>query len=109
MIRRPDIKENNNFLQKANEEISTIEDLHKHITPTNWPILKDIINPSLAEGSKTSSKNLTINIKEIEWNSIDRHVKALNVSKAEWIKYAIFKLMQDEQLYFLKNRKKNED
>ena len=106
MLRRQNIKaKNDEFVQKANDEISNIEDLHKYVRPREWPVSKEIVSPSLADGSKILSKNLTVSLKESEWNSIDRHVKALNVNKAEWIRYALLKLIQEEQIYFLKNKK----
>jgi hypothetical protein len=44
-------------------------------------------------------------LKEKEWNSIDRHVKALDRNKSEWIRHALLRLMQEEQIYCFKNRK----
>jgi hypothetical protein len=106
MLKRSDIKANaEKFVENAKDEVEIIEDLHKFVRPTDWPISPEIVSPSLADGNTTLNKNLTINLKEIEWNSIDRHVKALNVSKAKWIRYALLQLMQEEQLYFLKNKK----
>ena len=80
------------------------EDFHQYIKKSRWPVLEEDIAPSLAEGSKLR-KPLTLALKEIEWNSIDRHTKTLGVAKLEWIRYAIFKLMQEEQIYFMKNHK----
>jgi hypothetical protein len=90
------------------DDIGKIEDLHKYVKPISWPISKDPISPSMADGSVVLNKNLSVYLKEKEWNSIDRHVKALNRNKSEWIRYALLRLMQEEQLYCLKNRKNEE-
>jgi hypothetical protein len=88
------------------DEVGDVEDLHKYVGPVKWPIVEDPVIPSLAEGSMTLNKNLSVYLKEKEWNSIDRHVKALGKNKSEWIRYALLKLMQEEQIHCFKNRKK---
>lgn len=80
------------------------EDLHKYVRKIDRDINEIDINPSLAEGS-VLRKPLTLALTEKEWNSIDRHTKAVGYNKTSWIRYAIMKLMQEEQLYCLKNRK----
>ncbi|MDR2268139.1 MAG: hypothetical protein LBD81_01655 [Holosporaceae bacterium] len=106
MLRRSDIKANaEDFVLNARDEQPMVDDLHSYIKPISWPIDPEVVAPSMAAGSAVLNRNLTITMKEIEWNSLDRHVKALNVSKAEWIRYAILKLIQEEQLHFFKNRK----
>lgn len=87
----------------ANQKL-TKEDLHKYVRPDIWPITDELIAPSMPEGSN-ALKLLTIQTRDFEWKAIDRHVKALRVSKSEWLRHAIYKLMQEEQEYFLKNRK----
>lgn len=79
------------------------EDLHKYVKRIIWPIDDRLINPSLGEGSNLR-KNLTVSLTEQEWNSIDRHTKALRINKTEWVRYALFKLMQEEQLYCFQNK-----
>jgi hypothetical protein len=110
MRKRQDLSaEQSNFIHNATsetrDEIGEIEDFHKYVRPMDWPISKDPISPSLAEGSTTLNKNLSVYLKEKEWNSIDRHVKALDRNKSEWIRYALLRLMQEEQIYCFKNRK----
>ena len=109
MIRSKDIKKSDSFINEAAAEkrdsIGEIEDLHKYVRPIDWPLDKEPLSPSLAEGSTTLNKNMTLALKENEWNSIDRHVKALNRNKSEWIRYALFRLMQEEQIYCFKNKK----
>lgn len=92
------------FIRAAAEEQNTTEDLHKFVKPSKWPISDKILRPSLANGSTKLRKALTIQLKEAEWNSIDRHIKTLNVGKNEWVRYAILKQLQEEQLYFFKKR-----
>jgi hypothetical protein len=87
------------------DEKGEIDDLHKYVSQIDWPIFKSPIAPSLAEGSATLNKNLSIYLKEKEWNSIDRHVKALGRNKSEWIRHALLKLMQEEQIYCFKKKK----
>ncbi|MDR2781591.1 MAG: hypothetical protein LBB21_04035 [Holosporaceae bacterium] len=110
MRRREDLKtEHSDFLHKAmsekRDEIGDVEDFHKYVRPFDWPISKDPVSPSLADGSATLNKNLSVYLKEKEWNSIDRHVKALDRNKSEWIRYALLRLMQEEQIHCFKNRK----
>ena len=109
MIRTKDLKNYNDFLKEAasekRDELGEVDDLHQYVRPISWPIYEETISPSLADGSTTLNKNMTIAIKENEWNSIDRHVKALKLNKSEWIRYALFKLMQEEQIHCFKNKK----
>jgi hypothetical protein len=86
------------------EREGSVEDLHKYVGPIDRPPEK--ISPSLAEGSTTLNKNMSIYLKEREWNSLDRHVKALGRNKSEWVRYALLKLMQEEQIYCFKHRKR---
>lgn len=83
----------------------TSDDLHRYVTNSQWPIDNYSPNPSLDEGSNLK-RSITLNTSEKEWNSIERHVKALDVPKAKWIRYAIMKLMEEEQLHYLKQNKK---
>jgi len=109
MLRKKDIKNYNDFLRESasekRDELGEIDDLHQYVRPIDWPLDKETISPSLADGSSTLNKNMTIAVKENEWNSIDRHVKALKLNKSKWIRYALFKLMQEEQIYCFKNKK----
>ena len=95
-----------NYIEEKN---TAIEDLHQYVRSIKWPIEDISISPSMSKGSKLG-KPISISMKEYEWNTIDRHTKAIRIAKATWIKYAIFKLLQEEQVYCFKNRKikKNE-
>lgn len=108
MIKREDLKAKE-FLNEAAAEkldsVGSVEDLHKYMRSTDWPFSKEPVSPSLAAGSSSLNKNMSIFLKEREWNSIDRHTKALKINKSTWIKYAIFKLMQEEQLYCFKSKR----
>ncbi len=53
----------------------------------------------MQEGSNLG-KPLNISIKEYEWNTIDWHIKNIGIPKAVWIKYAMFKLLEEEQMYY---------
>jgi hypothetical protein len=110
MHKRQDLKsEYYDFLHgstsEQRDEIGEVEDLHKYVRPIDWPIFESPVAPSLAGGSATLNKNLSVYLKEREWNSIDRHVKALDRNKSEWIRYALLKLMQEEQIYCFKKKK----
>jgi hypothetical protein len=111
MLRREDLKpEYYEFLHGSasnrKDDIGEVEDLHQYVRPVEWPT--DQVLPSLAEGSATLNKNLSVYLKEKEWNSIDRHVKALGRNKSEWIRHALLKLMQEEQIHCFKSRKDEE-
>lgn len=94
--------ENSNAVLVDND---TSDDLHKYVTNSQWPVDNYTPNPSLDEGSNLK-RTITLNTSEKEWNSIERHVKAIDVPKAKWIRYAIMKLMEEEQLHYLKQSKK---
>lgn len=105
MIKRKDLKPQN-FIENLDiDEKIPVEDLHAYMRPIDWPLSKETIAPSLAAGSDTLNKNMSIFLKENEWNSIDRHTKALKLNKSTWIKHAIFKLMQEEQVFCFKHKK----
>ena len=97
-----------NFIDNASGDIAQTsilkDDLHQYVKNTNWPLEKESLQPSLAEGSNLK-KPMILPIKEFEWNSIERHTKALGVPKSEWIRYAIYKLMQEEQLFCFKTKR----
>lgn len=83
------------------------EDLHQYVKKrTKWPLDDTPISPSMAEGSHLR-KNINLTFKEFEWNSIDRHTKAIGISKTDWIRYAVFKQLQEEQIMFLKEKNKD--
>lgn len=86
---------------QSTEAKTDIKDFHVYIQHAKWPLHNQKIEPSLAEGSSLR-KPILVPLKEYEWNSIDRHTKALGIQKSEWIRYAIFKLMHEEQAYFAK-------
>lgn len=108
MRKRPDRDlEERKFIEKAEasaaDQATISEDLHKYMHKINWPLDAFPAAPSMAEGS-TLRKPMTLALTEKEWNSIDRHTKALGISKTEWIRHALFKLMQEEQIYCFKNK-----
>jgi hypothetical protein len=95
------------FISQAAEEGTDApppgEDLHRYVHRTVWPIGQTPVAPSLADGSSLG-RSLTIALQEKEWNSIDRHTKALGIPKARWIRHAIFRLMEEEQQYCFRHR-----
>jgi len=105
MRNRPTQKEALEFVEKAHkdEKMNTKVDFHKYVRKSKWPIFDDVISPSMADGSHLR-KPMSLPIKEFEWNSIDRHTKTIGVNKSEWLRYAILRLMQDEQLSFMKKK-----
>lgn len=94
------------FLEKApqDEKETFKEDLHHYVKLTEWPLNDSNPLPSLAEGS-AFKKPFVLYLNEKEFNSLDRHIKKLKVSRQEWIKYAIYKLLEEEQNYFFKAKK----
>lgn len=78
-------------------------DYNKYVSNLSWPIDKEIIAPSYAEGCSLK-KPLTVNLNEKEWNTVDRHVKTLGVTKDKWVKRAIFKELFNDQLTAFKNK-----
>lgn len=98
------------FIEGASTDASEMElikeDLHQHVGRSSWPLDESQPAPSMARGSDLK-KPMLINLSEKEWNSVDRHTKSLGVSKQGWLKHAIYKLLESEQLHFLKlkNRK----
>jgi hypothetical protein len=79
------------------------EDRHRYVHRMSWPIATEVIEPSLADGSHLH-KSMTLLLQEKEWNSIDRHTKALGVSKSAWVRYAMLKLLQEEQDFCFEHR-----
>lgn len=82
---------------------ATVDRSEKILAPdydmhVKWPILEDIGDPTMENGS-TLRKPMTLPLKEYEWNTIDYHTKRLGVQKAEWIRYAIFRLLHAEQAF----------
>lgn len=61
-----------------------------------WPLDNLLPSPQFQEGSKLT-KSMSLPLKEFEWNTIDFHVKNLGLKKAEWIRHAIYKLLESEQ------------
>lgn len=111
MRKRPKRQDIGNFLDgsaslKADEGVLK-EDYHRYVRRASWPLDDASPTPSMANGTNLR-KPITLPLKEYEWNSLERHTKALGVQKSEWIRHAMFDLMQKEQLHFFKNRKKKE-
>jgi hypothetical protein len=86
------------------EQDKTEANSHENVTRKKWPLEDIVIEPLLAPGSSLR-RPINLPLKEYEWNSLDRHTRSLGVQKTEWIRYAIFKLMGEEQNHF-KNKKK---
>ena len=84
---------------------SSHDDLHKYVQGNKWPLYSESSLCSIAEGSNLK-KPLLVNMKECEWNTIERHVTDLNIAKSEWIRHALFKAIKEEQLKCLENYKK---
>lgn len=109
MRNRPGLeKQEEDFIQGASAtrlELSTQneEDLHVHVQPHSWPLDGNRPSPSLATGS-TLKKPIHLYLNEQEWRTIDRHTKVLGLSKQEWIKHAILKLLEEEQMFFLHDK-----
>lgn len=80
--------------QKTSQEIDL--NYAPPVENLTWPIDKEDIKPFYSEGCLLK-KPLSINLNEKEWNTVDRHVKALGVSKDKWVKRAIFKQLYTEQ------------
>jgi hypothetical protein len=84
-------------------------DLHRYVVrPRNWPLAHPNPNPSLAKGREDLKKPFLIHLTEQQWNSLERHCKVLGVSKAEWLRHAMFRLLEEEQQTFLQMRKETE-
>jgi len=94
--------------EKGPEKAPAGEDLHRYVHRTAWPVEKDQTMPSLAEGS-TLHRSMTIPLQEREWLSVDRHTRALGISKARWVRHAIFKLMREEQDFCSRHRPSETD
>jgi hypothetical protein len=85
------------------QEVTTPQtvDLHRYVRPHTWPLSHPHPSPSLAKGREDLKKPYLIHLTEQQWNSIERHTKVLGVSKAEWIRHAILRLLEEEQQMFL--------
>ncbi len=92
------------------QEVATPKtvDLHRYVRPRKWPLSHENPNPSLAKGREDLKKPFLIHLTEQQWNSLERHTKALGVSKAEWLRHAMMRLLEEEQQTFLQ-LKKEED
>ena len=84
-------------------------DLHRYVVrPRIWPLAHPNPNPSLAKGREDLKKPFLIHLTEQQWNSLERHCKVLGVSKAEWLRHAMFRLLEEEQQTFLQMRNERE-
>lgn len=95
------------FIEAASEhshEAATVkEDFHHYVSKAHWPLDNTYPDPSLATGG-TLKKPLLLYITEQEWNSIERHIKAIGISKQRWLKHAFYKLLNEEQMHFFKSK-----
>jgi hypothetical protein len=92
----------------AEQEVTTPKtvDLHRYVVrPRTWPLSHSNPTPSLAKGREDLKKPFLIHLTEQQWNSLERHCKELGVSKAEWLRHAMFRLLEEEQQAFLQMRK----
>jgi len=81
-------------------------DLHRYVVrPRTWPLSHVNPTPSLAKGREDLKKPFLIHLTEQQWNSLERHCKELGVSKAEWLRHAMYRLLEEEQQTFLQIRK----
>ena len=102
------------FITRAatEQEVTTPKtvDLHRYVVrPRTWPLSHPNPTPSLAKGRMDLKKPFLIHLTEQQWNSLERHCKELGVSKAEWFRHAMFRLLEEEQQAFLQMRKERHD
>lgn len=65
-----------------------------------WPMDGSLlIHPSMENGGSLR-RPINIPLREFEWNTIDKHTKSLGVGKSEWIRHAIYLLLDAEQKYY---------
>lgn len=76
------------------------DDLHKYVHRTEWPILGPNPSPSLVTASTEYQRPFRFLVRDRLAKTVERHIKALGVSKVKWVKYAILSLMEEEQLAF---------
>lgn len=65
-----------------------------------WPITVTE-EPLLFDGRADVDKPFHMRLKENFWLSIENHCAALGVSKSEWVRVAMSKLLAEEQRWFL--------
>jgi len=87
-------------IDQANPSPQTVSSEMPDFRPV-WPIDRRNPNPQFAEGS-ILRKPLTINLRENEWNTIEEHIQNLGVRKTDWLRHALFKLIEEEQKYIAK-------
>jgi hypothetical protein len=95
----------------AEQETTTPKtvDLHRYVVrPRTWPLSNPNPNPSLAKGREDLKKPYLIHLTEQQWNSLERHTKVLGVSKAEWLRHAMLRLLEEEQQAFLEMKEQKE-
>lgn len=104
MRKRPTQKNVDEFIEGAStakELVKNIEGRNDYFRKINWPTGINYSVPASTTGSNLR-KAISMSTTEKEWNAIDDHVKFLGVSKMEWLRYAIFKTMNEEIEYFKK-------
>ena len=107
-VKSPPVETEKDYLIQQSEDPKEI-DLHQFVHRSMWPVFSPSPQPSLAPGRTDLEKTLPpIRASEQLVLSVDRHCKALDVPKSEWLRYAIKKVMQEEQDFFfhLHNEKK---
>lgn len=110
----PSLSREDAFISGAATEQETTTpktvDLHRYVVrPRVWPLTNPDPNPSLAKGREDLKKPYLIHLTEQQWNSLERHTRVLGVSKAEWMRYAMLRLLEEEQEAFLQMRKEKEE
>ena len=108
MRRKPDAKElKEAFIKNSPVDDETGATRHNadrsHQSYGKWPFGEIDDTPIFEEGSNLR-KPINLQLKEFEWNTIDRHVKSLGVGKNEWFRYAVYKLLLSEQREILKKK-----
>ncbi len=87
------------FIDSASAELYPSEE---DIDQYQEPYSLDKINIDWQDGSKCA-KNLTISLSEMEWNTLHHHImKYGGRNKAKWIRYYLFKGVEQEMLEYVK-------
>jgi hypothetical protein len=97
-------KRKNSVLSKPN--IPVTRSIYNLVHRVMWPIDGEVA-PSLLKGRNDVEKNLSLRINEDIWLSIEAHCASLDVTKSEWIRFAMLRLLQYEQQWFINKSKEN--
>lgn len=89
--------------EKNSERISS--NLIDRTQQLKWPVIRLDTNPIMNNGSSLR-RPINLPVKEFEWNTVESHTKKLGVGKTEWISYAIYRLLIEEQEYYYNSNKR---